>query len=136
MAICALDKLILTWEDFDRAVEVIAEACDAPRGVCGVPRGGLILAVALSHAFECPLVNEPGPDVLVVDDVVETGAALRAFAPLAPPHRLWTWVSKGSHPGVRSCMSISEETWVVFPWERLNRAAMDALDYRRRRIRG
>ena len=40
-----------TWSEFDNAVEEIASQCTLLEfsGIYGVPRGGLCLAVALSH---------------------------------------------------------------------------------------
>ena len=40
-----------TWSEFDKSVEYIADKCKILEfsGIYGVPRGGLCLAVALSH---------------------------------------------------------------------------------------
>ena len=40
-----------TWSEFDKSVEEIADKCKFREfsGIYGVPRGGLCLAVALSH---------------------------------------------------------------------------------------
>lgn len=58
------DMLRLTWADFDRAVAVLAALVNRTptRRLYGIPRGGLCLAVALSHATGLPLSMEPGPD--------------------------------------------------------------------------
>jgi hypothetical protein len=54
---------VLTWHDFDRAVASIAERLHGRRfrGVHGLPRGGLVLAVSLSHRLELPLLPDPPP---------------------------------------------------------------------------
>ena len=43
-----------TWEEFDKSVEYIANQCKFLEfsGIYGVPRGGLCLAVALSHKLK------------------------------------------------------------------------------------
>ena len=43
-----------TWSEFDKSVEVIANKCRFKEfsGIYGVPRGGLCLAVALSHRLK------------------------------------------------------------------------------------
>ena len=44
----------LSWDEFDQAVLVLGRRFQNHRfsGVHGIPRGGLCLAVALSHALE------------------------------------------------------------------------------------
>ena len=66
---------VLSWAQFDQAVQQLASryAGSAVTGVYGVPRGGLCLAVALSHAIDRPLLSAPEPSALIVDDVYETG---------------------------------------------------------------
>ena len=65
---------VLSWAQFDQAVaQLAARFADAElTGVYGVPRGGLCLAVALSHAMERPLLSVPNRSALIVDDVYET----------------------------------------------------------------
>ena len=43
-----------TWSEFDKSVEEIADKCRFKEfsGIYGVPRGGLCLAVALSHKLK------------------------------------------------------------------------------------
>ena len=47
-----------SWEEFDKSVEQIANKCKFLNfsGVYGVPRGGLCLAVALSHKLKINLI--------------------------------------------------------------------------------
>jgi len=48
-----------TWREFDKSVEHIANKCKLSdfSGIYGVPRGGLCLAVALSHKFKIELIS-------------------------------------------------------------------------------
>ena len=50
-----------TWGEFDKSVEYIANKCKFLKfsGIYGVPRGGLCLAVALSHKLKINLIKEP-----------------------------------------------------------------------------
>ena len=70
-----------TWSEFDKSVEQIANKCMFKKfsGIYGVPRGGLCLAVALSHKLKIELISEPIKDSLIVDDVYETGLTLTTF---------------------------------------------------------
>ena len=42
-----------------------------------VPRGGLCLAVALSHKLKINLISKPIKNSLIVDDVYETGKYIK-----------------------------------------------------------
>ena len=70
-----------TWREFDKSVEHIANECKFLdfSGIYGVPRGGLCLAVALSHKLKIDLISEPIKNSLIVDDVYETGITLNTF---------------------------------------------------------
>ena len=70
-----------TWYDFDKSVEQIAIKCKFKEfsGIYGVPRGGLCLAVSLSHKLNIELISEPLKNSLIVDDVYETGLTLTTF---------------------------------------------------------
>ena len=48
----------LSWQQFDDAVARLAERFEdeSIHGIYGIPRGGLCLAVALSHAMEQPFL--------------------------------------------------------------------------------
>jgi len=121
----------LSWQDFDRAVEQMLKICDglSISAICGIPRGGLVLAVALSHRLELPLLSEPQPGCLVVDDVFETGRTLA-------PHRelegstLLVWISKAEPLWWQAVEVDPSPEWIVFPWENAERAAVDERRYR------
>ena len=72
---------ILTWEEFDHAILKIADYYSGVElnGVYGVYRGGLPLAVALSHKLKIPMLKEPQANALWVDEIVETGKTLREY---------------------------------------------------------
>lgn len=113
-------KRFLDWNEFDHAVGVITDRVRQSgaivMSVCGLPRGGLPLAVALSHRLGVPLVPTIGPGVLVVDDVFETGVTM---APLAehPLPLKWVWACKHPSPSVNFVTSFDPKEWLVFPWE-------------------
>ena len=70
-----------SWSEFDKSVEQIAKKSRFKEfsGIYGVPRGGLCLAVALSHKLKIELISEPIKNSLIVDDVYETGLTLTTF---------------------------------------------------------
>jgi hypoxanthine phosphoribosyltransferase len=124
----------LSWQDFDRAVEQMAETCGGLpiNAIYGIPRGGLVLAVALSHRLELPLLSEPQPGCLLVDDVYETGRTLAPYRYLEGA-TLLVWISKAEPLWWQAVEVYSSAEWIVFPWENAERAVVDEQRYRQKR---
>ena len=76
---------ILSYEKFVDACEHIAKTIekdykDKIDNIFGIPRGGLIPAVYLSHALDLPMVAEvKDARTLVVDDIADEGKTLKKF---------------------------------------------------------
>ena len=123
---------VLSWAQFDQAVQLLASrfADSSVTGVYGVPRGGLCLAVALSHALARPLLSVPEPSALIVDDVYETGRTLQALKAEVPQACFAVWVSKESPYWWTAAVVADASQWVVFPWENLEQARADEQAYR------
>jgi hypoxanthine phosphoribosyltransferase len=117
-----------TWQEFDQDMAAIQEALSEQRlldkfdYIYGIPRGGLVIAVALSHRLNKPMVTEiphPNTRMLIVDDISDSGATL------APYNILWPklWVAtihyvKGSQ--IEPNVWIHEKPkgdWIHYPWE-------------------
>ena len=120
----------LSWDDFDDAVLRIAKKFKGKvEGVYGVKRGGLCLAVALSHELQIPLVTFPNSfdkKILWVDDIVETGKTLKEY--LTYNMEYACWIKVGKH----NCYSVHQGTsnaWIIFPWENKKRAIEDMEKY-------
>ena len=107
-----------TWSDFDKAVVHIANKCKLLdcSGVYGVPRGGLCLAVALSHKLKINLISEPKKNSLIVDDVYETGITLKTFKDIEGA-MFYVLFSKVKPTWWNSVFISDKREWIVFPWE-------------------
>ena len=114
------DLIILSWEEFQEAVIRLSDQLRSKNFSCiyGVPRGGLVLAVALSHHLDIPLSLTPAPDMLWCDDIVDTGTTyLRAFKEY-PKATFCTWAAKQLNSRVIHTLDLShKKEWVLFPWE-------------------
>lgn len=123
---------VLSWGQFDQAVHLLAAqfADSAVTGVYGVPRGGLCLAVALSHAIDRPLLSLPEQSALIVDDVYETGRTLKALHAQVPQASFAVWVSKRSPDWWTAAVLADSSEWLVFPWENHDLAQSDEQAYR------
>ncbi len=122
---------ILTWNDFEVCVAEITKACTKSRlcGVYGFPRGGLCLAVALSHSLHIPLLEEPRANSLVVDDIYETGFTLNKIIELNDI-TAFVWISKVTPDWWNAVETTELDEWVVFPWESKSFAEADQIIYK------
>lgn len=122
----------LTWSDFEQGVDALVEKLEPHvasfRGVCGVPRGGLPLAVALSHRMGLPLLERPRVGCLIVDDIFETGKTLSAMTTANAAFAVW--ITKRPVGWVTAARQIESEEWVLFPWEDKAGALIDEAKYR------
>ena len=123
-----------TWSEFDKGVECIANKCKLLdfSGVYGVPRGGLCLAVALSHKLKISLISKPIKNSLIVDDIYETGITLSPFKDIEGA-MFFVLYSK-IKPTWWNAVNISEkEEWIVFPWENTSNYRNDRNEYLKKR---
>lgn len=121
----------LSWQEFEQAVHCISERCRGGgfSGVFGVPRGGLVLAVSLSHRLGLPLLPAPQAGCLLVDDVYETGRTLEPYRQLEDCTTV-VWVSKVLPQWWQAVEVVQSSEWIVFPWECAAAAAADEQAYR------
>ena len=139
------ERLHLGWQDFEIALRVGCQAIkDDPlkigpvTGIYGIPRGGIILAAALSHRLNVPLLLQPQAGCVVVDDVLESGKTMQAVLDGIGDWRthgtsFWVWVSKNRLLRMYYGSFVDPDTWVVFPWEDWERAEQDEKEYHERR---
>jgi len=119
-----------TWSEFDNAVEDIASKCRFLEfsGIYGVPRGGLCLAVALSHKLKINLISEPKKNSLIVDDVYETGITLTTFKDIEGA--LFFVLFSKIKPTWWNTVFISKKSlWIVFPCENTLISKSDREEY-------
>jgi len=123
-----------TWAEFDKSVEHIANKCEFFEfsGIYGIPRGGLCLAVALSHKLKINLISEPIKNSLIVDDVFETGITLNNFKHIEGV-MFFVLFSKIRPTWWNSVYTSEKSEWIVFPWENTLNSQNDRNDYIKKR---
>ena len=121
-----MNKEYMTWKQFDEACYKLAEKLKSLKfkNIYGIPRGGLIVAVRLSHLLDIPVISDV-KDIsfftILADDIADTGKTLDF---LISEH-----ASKGScvatlyyHKQSRVVPDIwiheKKDRWIVFPWEK------------------
>ena len=123
-----------SWSEFDKSVEQIANKCRFKEfsGIYGVPRGGLCLAVALSHKLKIELISKPIKNSLIVDDVYETGITLNKFKDIEGA-MYFVLFSKIKPTWWNTVFISDEKEWIVFPWENALGFQSDRYDYLKKR---
>ena len=119
-----------TWQEFDKSVEYIANKCKNLEfaGIYGIPRGGLCLAVALSHKLKVKLISEPINNSLIVDDVYETGFTLNPLRKVEGAMFFVLFSKK--EPTWWNAVNISQKKeWIIFPWENSENTLYDKKKY-------
>ena len=125
-----MTKKEISWATIDELVTVIAKKIhtDSPNidSIYGIPRGGLIPAVLLSHKLGLPLVQKPRSNSLVVDDISDSGNTFIDFIDtLYKPHVYFPDVKTASLFERQNTafkpdyvgLHIEYQDWLVFPWE-------------------
>ena len=123
-----------TWKEFDESVEYIAYKCKFLNfaGIYGIPRGGLCLAVALSHKLNVKLISEPIKNSLIVDDVYETGFTLNPLRSIEGA-MFFVLFSKKEPTWWNTVNITQEKESIVFPWEDNKNKTYDQKDYIKKR---
>ena len=120
----------ITWSEFDKCVDYITHKCKNLEisSVYGIPRGGLCLAVALSHKLNIKLISKPIKNSLIVDDVYETGLTLNPFRNIEGA-TFFVLFSKKEPTWWNTVKLSLEEEWIVFPWENKSNTNDEKIDY-------
>ena len=123
-----------TWSEFDNSVNHIANKCKFLEfsGIYGVPRGGLCLAVALSHRLKIDLISEPIRNSLIVDDIYETGYTLNTLKDIEGA-MFFVLFSKIKPTWFNTVFKSKKNEWIVFPWENILNSQIDRNEYIKKR---
>lgn len=117
------ETIDVSWKEFDIGVKHLLKKINKEyKNVYGLPRGGLALAVMISHNLNIPLIinkKEVTKETLIVDDISDRGKTLIDFlkgetfdvATLYERH-----TSKYTPKYVYQ--KIDHDNWLIFPWEK------------------
>ena len=119
-----MDKIFLSWKEVEDAVESIAYRIKTSGiqidSITGLPRGGLIPAVMLSHKLNIPFpTHERIGNLLVVDDICDSGETLKKYK---HEQNIYTATIHHKQSAVYEptfwYSLVQEKDWIVYPWER------------------
>ena len=125
------DKIFLSWNDIEVLVDNLAEQINKmdkkPFYIYGVPRGGAIPAVWLSHKtgidyyqLNSAQISKTADlsHILIVDDICDSGETIKKLKENFPKCQIATLYYKETaidKPDIYG--EISTYDWLYFPWE-------------------
>jgi len=125
-----MDRRYLNWNDIDRAINKIVASINSSEikinAVGGLPRGGLIPAVMLSHRLGIPFVSQAQiqttiGNILIVDDICDSGKTLKKFK---FEENVYTatlhWKQSSEYQPNYFWEIAYENEWIVYPWENID----------------
>jgi len=137
----------ISWDEIDRDARALAwrlAALGPFRGIIAVTRGGLVPAALVARELDIRFIDTvciasyddraehpervqvlkrasgDGEGFLIIDDLVDTGETARTVRELLPKaHFATVYAKPAGRPHVDTFVTeVSQDTWIVFPWER------------------
>jgi len=115
-----MEKRFITWDYIETAIDSIASQVKSSelniQYIFGMPRGGLIPAVMLSHRLDIPLLRIGmvlNSKVLIVDDICDSGLTLHKYN--LPTATIHTKETASKQP--MFYYEVVDKDWIVYPWE-------------------
>ena len=118
------------WSDLDKATQLAANKYKEKTfcGVYGIPRGGLCVAVKLSHLLNIPLLDLPQDGCLIVDDIYDSGKTLEKYKNYKNA-TYFVLISKKDPTWFDSYITMKNKEWIIFAWEDSSKAVIDKQEY-------
>ncbi len=121
-------KKYYSWKQFDDDVKYLTQIIDKKiKCVCGIPKGGLVLAVKLSNSLEVPLylsLNNANKkfkqnEILIVNDIVAEGETFFNLKLINNYKTLSLFIKDGAQfiPTYYS-RPCGKNSWIFFPWDK------------------
>ena len=118
----------LNWSDVHHHVKLLCDRADPNiAAVYGIPTGGAVVATLVAQGLGLPLVEDyNNPQVLVVDDLVDTGRTMNQIRPDGGSNTdaLFRKPWSPSHLCPNATLT---DAWLAFPWEKDEGDPVDAV---------
>ena len=115
-------KKYISWEEIDNLVDKLSHIIPTHiDSIMGLPRGGLVPAVILSHKLNLPLVQKISQNTLIVDDICDSG---NTFVKIYKKHPNLKFVCLHFKPHTSNFTPnfwaelYEEDEWLHYPWEK------------------
>lgn len=114
---------VMSWQQFDNAcldlLNQMQNSSLTANSIYGIPRGGLCLAVRLSHLLNIQLITSEKDitkNTLIVDDVIDTGKTLEDY--IKNGYQTATLYYKPHSKYKPDFYALTTDKWIVFCWEK------------------
>jgi len=138
------ENFFVSWEELHRDTRSLAKRllpADQWKGAIAITRGGLIPAAIIARELNIRLIdticiktydyreqgnseiikqcNSDGANMLLIDDLVDTGKTARAVKAVVPNARFVTVYAKpeGRAEVDDFIKEVPQDTWINFPWD-------------------
>ena len=126
------EKVFMSWKWVDDQIDELAKRLKDKklRYISGIPRGGLIPAIMLSHKLGVTYIpfdeakkfgrhdlSFKNEEILLVDDICDSGVTMKDYAPRFITATLCLRYVSETIPEYYG-EKIEDDRWLVFPWER------------------
>lgn len=120
-----ISRKYVEWQDIQKYIESVAEFFKNNNitGVYGIPRGGLVLAVLLSHKMNIPLLQAPTENCIIIDDICDSGESLMHYFKNSSGNKkrnnyiTTMYYKKNDLVKPDMFFKYKENEWIVYPWE-------------------
>lgn len=120
-----MNKNYVSWSDIELFIDKVSNEYKDKNitGVYGLPRGGLIFAVMLSHKMNIPLLMAPTENCIIIDDICDSGESLVHYYrnssgnELNKYHIVTMYYKDNELVQPEFYMNKKEDKWIVYPWE-------------------
>lgn len=100
-------------------------------GIFTFPRGGLILATLLSYEIDKPILMNPQPGCIIIDDIIDTGITMKKYSDLMNEKNyfitaMYVKDNQLAEKAEFQCFCdyfeyVKKDEWIVYPWEDMSR---------------
>ena len=121
-----MKKVKISWREIHKGVVVLEKKIKQSKwpikNIYGIPRGGLVLAVMLSHRLDIPLVvdlRSVNKNTLVVDEIADSGKTLLKLMSKKKVGLIASLYTRKTSLFIPQCTAFKlvGKEYLVFPWE-------------------
>lgn len=97
------------------------------KNIYGIPRGGLVVAVLMSHLLDLPVITRKDlitKDTLLVDDIIDSGDSIMELVGYLNEKKIngnlvFSLYKRYNtkYTGQSLSVELKNDNWIIFPWE-------------------
>ena len=118
-------KQMISWQEIEEYINEVETYYKYKKitGVYGLARGGLILAVMVSHRLNIPMLAAPVEDCIIIDDICDSGESLIHYQNNTSGdkknkyHITTMFYKENNLVEPELWFKKKEDNWIVYPWE-------------------